>query len=63
MHQASIGRTTIIIAHRLSTIKCADVIIVVEDGTIVEMGTQKDLLAQQGRFYKLVVAQVYDNVI
>ena len=56
--QASLGRTTIIIAHRLSTIRRADVIAVVEDGRIVETGTQADLLALQGRFYKLVVAQV-----
>ena len=61
--QASAGRTTIIVAHRLSTIQRADVIVVVEDGTIIEMGTQKELLAKQGRFYKLVVAQVYSNVM
>ena len=61
--QASVGRTTIIVAHRLSTIQHADVIVVVEDGAIIEMGTQKELLAKQGRFYKLVVAQVYSNVI
>ena len=61
--QASVGRTTIIVAHRLSTIQRADVIVVVEDGTIIEMGTQKELLAKQGRFYKLVVAQVYSNVM
>ena len=61
--QASLGRTTIIIAHRLSTIKRADVIAVVEDGRIVEMGTQAELLAQQGRFYKLVVAQVQCDIM
>ena len=56
--QASMGRTTIIIAHRLSTIKHADVIAVLEDGKIVEMGTQRDLLRYRGIFYNLVVAQV-----
>ena len=56
--QASLGRTTIIIAHRLSTIKKADIIAVLEDGKIVEMGTQKELLDYRGMFYKLVVAQV-----
>lgn len=61
--QASEGRTTIIIAHRLSTIKRADVIVVVEDGTIVEVGSQDELLAKQGRFYRLVVAQVSSNVL
>ena len=52
------GRTTIIIAHRLSTIKHADVIAVLEDGKIVEMGTQKELLSHRGTLYNLVVAQV-----
>ena len=41
--QASIGRTTIIVAHRLSTIQRADIVVVVEDGAVVEMGTQKEL--------------------
>ena len=56
--QASVGRTTIIIAHRLSTIKHADVIAVLDDGKIVEMDTQKELLSYRGIFYNLVVAQV-----
>ena len=56
--QASLERTTIIVAHRLSTIKKADIIAVLEDGKIVEMGTQKELLDHRGMFYKLVVAQV-----
>ena len=56
--QASMGRTTIIIAHRLSTIKHADVIAVLEDGKIVEMGTQIELLSFRGIFYNLVIAQV-----
>ena len=56
------GRTTIIIAHRLSTIKHADVIAVLDDGKIVEMGTQKELLSHRGIFYNLVVAQVITRV-
>ena len=56
------GRTTIIIAHRLSTIKHADVIAVLEDGKIVEMGTQKELLSHKGIFYNLVVVQVITRV-
>ena len=52
------GRTTIIVAHRLSTIKHADVIGVLQDGAIVELGTEKELLSYKGIFYKLVVAQV-----
>jgi len=51
------GRTTIMIAHRLSTLKKADKIIVVEDGKIAEIGSHDDLMAAQGRYYKLVRIQ------
>jgi len=44
------GRTTLVIAHRLNTIRDADVIHVVEDGTIVESGRHESLL-QEGRRY------------
>ncbi len=46
------GRTTITIAHRLSTIKNVDRILVFEQGKIVEQGTHRDLLAQDGSHYK-----------
>ena len=39
------GRTAVVIAHRLSTIRAADLILVVEDGRIVERGTHAELLA------------------
>jgi subfamily B ATP-binding cassette protein MsbA len=48
------GRTTFIIAHRLSTIKHADVILVLENGTIIERGEHEDLLRANG-----VYAQMY----
>lgn len=51
------GRTTFIIAHRLSTIGYAHRIIVVLDGRIVEEGTQEDLLALRGEYYKLYQMQ------
>ena len=44
------GRTSFVIAHRLSTIKDADLILVMKDGDIIEQGTHKELLEQQG-FY------------
>ncbi len=51
------GRTSIIIAHRLSTVKNADLIAVVEDEHICEMGTQEELLEKDGAFAKLWRAQ------
>jgi ATP-binding cassette subfamily B protein len=51
------GRTSIAIAHRLSTLKTSDRIIVMEHGTIVEMGTHEDLLALGGLYHRLVKIQ------
>jgi ATP-binding cassette, subfamily B, heavy metal transporter len=47
------GRTSIIIAHRLSTIMSADMIVVLENGKIVQSGTHKQLIKQKGRYKKL----------
>jgi ATP-binding cassette subfamily B protein len=51
------GRTSFVIAHRLSTIKRADKIIVIEDGQIAEMGTHRELIHQQGKYYHLYTQQ------
>lgn len=52
------GRTSIIIAHRLSTIQNADIIAVVQDGKIIEMGNHNELLALKGAYYVLNSAQL-----
>ena len=48
------GRTTIIIAHRLSTVAEADLILVLQDGRIVERGTFRSLVAKRGHFAAMV---------
>jgi ABC-type multidrug transport system fused ATPase/permease subunit len=55
--EALAGRTSIVIAHRLSTIRAADLILVVEDGRIVERGTHAKLLARRGRYTELYETQ------
>ena len=51
------GRTSFIIAHRLSTIRSADMILVIQNGRIVERGTHAELLAQRGYYYRLYANQ------
>ena len=55
------GRTSIVIAHRLSTVRNADLILVVNDGKIVEQGTHRDLLAAKGPYYRLFTRQYEDE--
>lgn len=52
------GRTVFVIAHRLSTIKNADVIMVLENGTIIERGNHDSLLEQKGKYYQLYTGNV-----
>ena len=51
------NRTSIVIAHRLSTIRDSDVIIVMDQGRIVESGNHDELLAKKGRYYDLYMTQ------
>ena len=55
--EALAGRTSIVIAHRLSTVRAADMILVVEDGRIIERGTHDQLLARGGRYTELYETQ------
>lgn len=51
------GRTSFLIAHRLSTIRHADMILVVQDGKIIESGTHQELLRKKGQYYSLYTKQ------
>ena len=57
MKRAMEGRTSFVIAHRLSTIRDADLILVMEDGNIVEQGTHAELLARRGVYERLYDSQ------
>ncbi len=51
------GRTSFIVAHRLSTIRNADIILVMKDGHIIEQGNHRNLMEQQGFYYRLYQSQ------
>ncbi|AOS63465.1 ABC transporter ATP-binding protein [Actinoalloteichus hymeniacidonis] len=55
--EALTGRTSVVIAHRLSTVRAADLILVIEDGRVVERGTHTELLAANGRYEQLYRTQ------
>ncbi|GAA1990328.1 ABC transporter ATP-binding protein [Amycolatopsis minnesotensis] len=57
MNSLRTGRTSFVIAHRLSTIRDADLILVMESGSIVEQGTHDDLLKAEGAYARLYQAQ------
>jgi ATP-binding cassette subfamily B protein/subfamily B ATP-binding cassette protein MsbA len=52
------GRTTFVIAHRLSTVRRADVILLMEDGSITERGSHEELMAARGKYYEMVMRQM-----
>jgi ATP-binding cassette subfamily B protein len=47
------GRTVFVIAHRLSTVQNSDVIMVLENGVIIERGSHKELIEKGGKYYQL----------
>ena len=55
------NKTVLVVAHRLSTIKKADLIIVMQNGFIVEAGDHDSLMAKNGRYYQLVHSQLDSN--
>jgi ATP-binding cassette, subfamily B, bacterial len=52
------GRTTFVIAHRLSTIRRADLILLMEDGRVIERGTHEELMRAQGKYSEMVLRQM-----
>ncbi len=63
MNALRAGRTSFVIAHRLSTIRGADVILVMEDGRIVEQGSHEELLSRDGPYFRLYSSQFAAPVI
>jgi ATP-binding cassette subfamily B protein len=62
MNSLRSGRTSFVIAHRLSTIRDADVILVMEEGSIVEHGTHERLLESGGAYARMYRAQFAEAV-
>jgi ATP-binding cassette subfamily B protein len=55
------GRTTFVIAHRISTVKQADVVVVLEEGRITQMGTHAQLMDQEGHYREIANVQLYGD--
>jgi ATP-binding cassette subfamily B protein/subfamily B ATP-binding cassette protein MsbA len=56
------GRTTFVIAHRLSTIRRADLILLMEDGRVLERGTHEELMSARGAYYRMVLRQMESSI-
>src|SRR5436190_12216746 len=55
------ARTTFVIAHRLSTIRRADLILLLEEGRVIERGTHEELMRARGAYYGMVLRQTESN--
>lgn len=58
MDKLMAGRTTFVIAHRLSTIRNSDVIMVLDQGRIIERGNHDELIAKKGKYYQLYTGRI-----
>jgi ATP-binding cassette subfamily B protein/subfamily B ATP-binding cassette protein MsbA len=54
------GRTTFVIAHRLSTVRRADLILLMEEGRVIERGTHQELMEARGTYHEMVLRQMED---
>ena len=63
MHKLKKGKTSFVIAHRLSTIKNADMILVLNNGEIIERGNHKELLAKEGFYANLYNSQFKEQIV
>ena len=63
LNQLMAGRTTFAIAHRLSTILTADLILVMDNGRLVEKGKHQELMAKEGVYYQLYTQQFESHPI
>ncbi|KAM3959241.1 mitochondrial potassium channel ATP-binding subunit [Aphomia sociella] len=61
LETAARGRTVLLVAHRLSTVRAADLILVLNEGVIVEMGTHEQLKKQKGFYWNLIKQQDQDS--
>ena len=61
LQEISEGHTSMVIAHRLSTVVDADRIIVLDQGSMVEQGSHRELLSLKGRYFELWTAQLRDH--
>ena len=56
------GRTSFVVAHRLSTVREADIILVMNDGDVIEQGSHSELIRRRGFYYNLYNSQFANNV-
>ena len=61
MRLTMLGRTTFVIAHRISTVKSADLVVVIEQGRVTQIGTHKELMAEHGHYQEIARVQLSDE--